>query len=98
MIVSSLDASSVKEALSRIGKQADYLDVIVHAGRGIQRRSYHASIDEACSALLSGGALAVMLSYRVADFAWSDTLTPATRGFRLLRVQRALGGWPLGGD
>ena len=98
MIESSLDASSVKEALGRIAKQADFLDVVVHAGRGSQQRSYHASIDDACTALLSGRALAVKLSYRVADSAWSDTLTPAAQGFRLLRVERTLGGWSLGGD
>lgn len=98
MIDSSLDTSSMREALARIANQADFLDVIVHTGRGIQRSSYRASIDEACSALISGGALAVKLSYRVADTAWSDTLTPAVQGFRLLRVKRPLGGWALGGE
>jgi hypothetical protein len=99
MIDSSMDASAMREALARIAKQADFLDVTVHAGRGVERTSFHASIEEAYALLLSGAALAVKLSYRVADLAWSDTLTPAKDGFRLLRVRRASGGgWALGGE
>lgn len=97
MIQSSLDSSGVRETVRTIAKQAHYLDVTVHTKQE-PAAARHASIEDALALLLSGGAVAIRLSYRVDDDAWSDTLTRAADGFRLLRVRRPLAGWMLGGE
>jgi hypothetical protein len=90
MIDASLDASAIKETLASIANGADFLDVTLH---GTSVAPGHVSIDEAFSALLSGDAVAVRLSYRIRESAWSAILTRAKTGFRLLRVPRAASGY-----
>jgi hypothetical protein len=95
MIDAALDPADLRETLASIADGADYLDVTVHRNDlGVVR----ASMAEAVAALSSGEAIAVRLSYRMRDYAWSDTLTRTTSGFRLLRVPRSFGGYPIGGE
>ncbi len=97
MIDASLDRADIEDTLAAIARQADYLDVTWHA-LDAEPRAHRASVAEACSALLTGRAAAVKLSYRVADAAWCDTVMPAGKHYRWLRVRRTLAGWLLGRD
>jgi hypothetical protein len=95
MIGTALDETGMAAMVRSIRADADYLDVTVHGGALGRAR---ASIDEALAALSSGTAIAVRLSYRIRESAWSDTLTRAERGFRLLRVGRASLGYSAHGE
>jgi hypothetical protein len=98
MIDASLDSSGVRDTLSSIEQSADYLDVTIHAQSSAGAGAYRASVEDALNALLGGSAVAVRLTYRVDRTAWSATLTRGMRGFRLLRVPRAMSGWAVAGD
>lgn len=95
MIDKPLDETGMAAMFRSIRADADYLDVTVHEGPLDRVR---ASIDDALAALSSGRAVAVRLSYRIRESAWSDTLTRADRGFRLLRVSRACLGYSAHGE